>query len=97
MAAFDVIKLVFVPLLLAHSWYPSRCCADQDCKEVPCEQVERLGPASKEGNIYRYRPSATEYRDFQANQHAYSPDGRCHVCLYVRSPRCIFTPVPAEV
>lgn len=28
---------------LAHSWYPTRCCSDRDCKPVNAEDVEDRG------------------------------------------------------
>jgi len=76
--------VLIVLLLLAHSWYPPQCCADKDCKEVPCSEIARAG------NVYLYHEMS-----FPSLSHAYSPDGKCHVCVYGKIPRCIFTPLPA--
>jgi hypothetical protein len=89
--------MLIVAIVLAHDapsgWqYPSQCCTNQHCREVPCSTIERLGDT-----IYRYHRSTTFYLDFPAITHAYSPDGKCHTCINGHQPLCIFTPIPAGV
>ena len=76
-------------LALAHSWYPSECCSGQDCKPVPCEQIQELPNGS------------LKYEDLEYTRDKIKPsqDKFCHVCAgssvdkYLKlnlHPRCIF-------
>lgn len=80
--------LIITSLLLAHEWYPSKCCSEADCREVPCSQIRKVGDG------YQYTRGADQF-NFSAAQHAYSPDGLCHACIGAGRARCIFTPLPA--
>ena len=76
----------------SHDWYPKNCCENRDCHPVDCTQI------SKDTIYYHYQNML-----FSTPQHAFSPDGKCHVCYHyqfirerqgVKIPRCIFTPHP---
>lgn len=70
-------------LLLAHSWFPRVCCAEEHCHEVPCDLIEHLG------NWWTYID-----RTFSESQHGFSPDGLCYACIEGYNNFCIFTPIP---
>lgn len=81
------MKFLFISLfILTHSWYPPYCCAEKDCKEVPCSTIAHVG------NTYKYTSDKTY--EFQEGMHQFSPDGLCHVCMWTGYPKCIFTPAP---
>ncbi len=73
----------------AHSWYPKRCCHDQDC--FPAERTWRLADGTlvlSHGAIFvRVAPG------FPIEP---SPDGKSHFCVYDSGagpePRCVFLP-----
>jgi hypothetical protein len=65
--------------LLIHSWYPPACCADQDCKPVPCASITKT---DKEYIWEGYHfPLARVYS---------SKDGGCHACVTYSFPQCLF-------
>jgi len=70
-------------LVLTHSWYPSDCCAETDCKPVNCEEILELpnGDLRYQGIVF---PSILNKP---------SQDKYCHVCYNPNSkqPHCIFT------
>jgi hypothetical protein len=76
----------------AHSWYPRRCCHDNDC--FPADTVQRL----PDGTLVLSRGSIVVRvtRSFPVEA---SPDGRAHFCAYDAGwgfeARCIFLPVGA--
>ncbi len=75
---------------VAHSWYPEKCCAGNDCSKV--DSVEKLPDGDF---LFRAGPiSVVVPAEFQRLP---SPDSDTHVCVYqVRSgeyrPRCVFVP-----
>ena len=88
--ALALAAIAFAGRVLAHSWYPERCCGSHDCQIV--DDVERL----EDGDLlFRAGPiSVVVPAEFMRLP---SPDGHTHVCVYqVRSgeyrPRCVFVP-----
>jgi hypothetical protein len=78
------------PLATAHSWYPPKCCAGQDCMVV--ERIERL-----EDGDERYYAGAISVVVPAEFKRLPSQDDHVHVCVYrVGSgeyrPRCVFVP-----
>ena len=82
-----------VTLMLVHSWYDDKCCHDQDCRPVPCEEIEKIS----DGWLWRDR--ATEQRHwFPHDRLKASHDDACHVCVSpktIPSGICIYLPLPA--
>ena len=56
--------------LLAHSWYPTACCSNKDCFEVPCDEIHSVGAT------WEYRGLTIGKEKTQVSQ-----DGKCHVCV----------------
>lgn len=74
----------------AHSWYPEKCCAGQDCAKV--DSIEKL----EDGDLL-FRVGAISVVVPAEFQRLPSPDSDTHVCVYkVRGgeyrPRCVFVP-----
>jgi len=71
--------------ILAHSFYPSWCCNEQDCRPVPCAEI-----------TYRTenRVDFVYYRGLRGVAWAVypSPDAACHVCQSSIALRCVFIP-----
>jgi len=65
---------------LAHSWYPTECCHDQDCRPVKCEDITE----TKTGFEY-------DGVKFTKSSERPSQDRFCHVCIMGRSGLCVFT------
>lgn len=71
----------------AHSWYPTECCSDQDCKPVPCDSLDEtkdgLDYINENGRVYK----------FDKEQIRPSQDKECHVCISSNgiTPYCVFT------
>ncbi len=78
--------LGMMTLTVAHEWYPPECCAEKDCRPVPCEEVR---PA-RSGIIDGWK-----YQDHFFKTATPSPDEQCHAC-FVDSPKadglCLFMP-----
>jgi len=68
---------------LAHSWYPTDCCADNDCFEIACESIVQ--------NLKGGWTVASQWT-FPRDVLRGSLDGLCHVCLPNGRPACIFLP-----
>lgn len=60
-------------VILAHGWYPQRCCGDSHCHPVGCDQLieQPNGDVVLAGTLIRV-PAA----EVKA-----SPDRRCHLCV----------------
>jgi hypothetical protein len=56
----------------AHSWYPTDCCHDRDCRPVPVESVRETpdGYLLSDGTLIPYAEAK------------HSPDGQFHICRY---------------
>lgn len=65
----------------AHSWYPTHCCNEGDCKPVPCDEL-----VIKDTRVYWHGLSTAAYIIKP------SPDGLCHVCNDTQRLRCVFKP-----
>jgi len=78
-------ELLLAGVILAHSWYPTFCCSEQDCRPVPCAEIS-----------YRTenRIEFVYYRGLRGVAWAVypSPDGLCHVCQSSIALRCVFIP-----
>jgi len=74
---------LLVALILAHSWYPERCCQNENCHRVPCDEITILSDGSGMWNNLTVKP-----------ENALSTqDGYCHICTS-HSDRvlyCVFT------
>jgi hypothetical protein len=72
--------------------YPQACCAGQDCKPVPCEEIR------EEDNGYTWNQLF-----FTKDKVHASHDNECHVCVHkdvsglgpTRFPVCMFVPTTA--
>jgi hypothetical protein len=72
-------------VLLAHSWYPQACCADQDCHPVPCENIHKIG-SDYEWNQIVFPPEMVHS----------SHDALCHACASLNGhPHCLFIQMSA--
>lgn len=83
-----MLKYLFsLPLItLVHSWYPNKCCSDNDCKPVDCSEIEK----TPEGFRY-YAKELGKYIEFTREQEDLSQDNNCHVCYLPSKSYCIFT------
>lgn len=78
----STILYIFL-LIQVHSWYPSYCCKEgDDCNPVPCQDFKYLGNGSVEYKGYV----------FQKDKIGFSPDGKCHACIWNNQARCAFFP-----
>lgn len=73
-----------------HSWYPQRCCNDQDCVKV--ERLER-----REDGSYKMTAGPIDVIVPKGFPIEASRDGDAHVCVYRNLqghyiPRCVFLP-----
>lgn len=76
------MKMILVlALTLAHSWYPSDCCGDMDCKPVPCDQL-----IEQDDGKWEYTPT---HNVFPQEQVRHSQDKDCHVCLGASDKRSL--------
>lgn len=74
--------MIWVFLLLAHSWYPPECCSDRDCHAVPHSEV-RLVPGG-----YSYRGEFIPEAKARIGK-----DADYHVCFYPEGKLiCFFKP-----
>lgn len=66
----------------AHSWYPSKCCSDNDCKPVPCDEIQ----AQSDGS-YMFRGMK-----FEKEKVMTLPAGQtgCHACWLPGKTYCIY-------
>jgi hypothetical protein len=75
--------------VIAHSWYPERCCHDMDC--YPADAVHRL----PDGSLVLSR-GAIRVRIPANFPIETSPDGMAHFCVYESGwgleARCVFLP-----
>ena len=74
-------ELLLAGAILAHSWYPTFCCSEQDCRPVPCAEI-------------RYSNDHVSWRGLRGTLWSTypSPDAACHVCTSSIILRCIFIP-----
>lgn len=85
----------FLPLILlsiwcawatesfAHSWYDADCCSEQDCYEVPDEDVVEI-----EDGKWKHLPTGAV---FERRKVRPSKDGHFHVCIHPKlGPQCIY-------
>ena len=79
-----------IPRVLAHSWYPPRCCSGQDCRKVDSIQTLEDGD-----QLFRAGSSSVivpaEFMKLP------SQDNDTHICVYridsgEYRPRCVFVP-----
>lgn len=70
--ALALAAVMLASQALAHSWYPSECCGQQDCKPVPCDQLVE----DRDG--WLYLPTGNRFAPLQVQP---SWDRYCHVCL----------------
>lgn len=73
-----------------HSWYPTECCSDKDCRPVHAREIGQDGDSYTWQNL---RIPKTLSRP--------SPDEHYHVCVVnlgfgVRRLQCIFRPTPGS-
>jgi hypothetical protein len=81
MFKYILIFLLFTSSAVAHSWYPTNCCSEQDCKPVPCDH---LGENEKGEVTYRGKA-------FSKEKTYSSQDSSCHVCIgNGGTPYCAF-------
>jgi hypothetical protein len=73
LAALFVVA--WIPLALAHSFYDTSCCADQDCHPVACEQISAVAGG------FQYREARATYF-FTRDKMKPSQDENCHVCIH---------------
>ena len=73
--------MALLALILAHSFYPAKCCNEGDCRAVPCEEIV------VNGSWVTWRGLRTAAFIIKP-----SPDGECHVCNDYQRIRCIFMP-----
>ena len=64
--------VLFGNLASAHDFYDEKCCQEQDCRPVNCNEIMSFG-----GN------KGWSWRKvfFAADRLHLSPDGNCHVCV----------------
>jgi hypothetical protein len=64
--------VLFGNLASAHDFYDEKCCQEQDCRPVKCNEIMSFG-----GN------KGWSWRKvfFAADRLHLSPDGNCHVCV----------------
>jgi hypothetical protein len=81
------IALMLSLLTLAHDFYSYACCANRDCRPVPCEEITSAIGGWFWGSIF-----------FKHSMEQTAPDGRCHVCVsrdvghQLMKPNCIYLP-----
>lgn len=78
----DQCQMLLVFMLLAHSWYPTFCCSETDCRPVPCAEIKISGKWLTYRGLHIQLEAAKP-----------SPDGQCHVCADQVRFRCVFIPV----
>ena len=78
-----LLALIVTPAL-SHSWYPSECCSERDCRELqPAEYRETpAGYVLWDGRVIPYGSTRP------------SPDGKPHLCERLIDKRvlCFFAP-----
>ena len=68
--------LVSVTLAEGHSWCSHECCHDNDCRQVRCEEIDKI----TEG--WQWRDKATKQRRWFPHDRLYaSHDAACHVYI----------------
>lgn len=74
-------EMIFILILLVHSWYPLQCCNEADCHPVPCDEI----------GVW---PEWTYYKGKRLLTSLNKPslDGQCHACFSDDRLRCIFLP-----
>ena len=75
---------------LAHSWYPEKCCAGNDCAKV--DSIEKLD----DGDLL-FRVGSISVVVAAEFKRLPSPDSDTHVCVYrvgngEYRPRCVYVP-----
>jgi hypothetical protein len=74
---------LIVVVLLAHWLYSDECCGGDECRPVPCWEVNRVADGWNWRGIF-----------FSTNVVKLSPDGNCHVCYGEKAfiGHCIYLP-----
>lgn len=67
-ALLGILSVLGTTIVLGHSWYPPKCCSDQDCHPVECETI-----VEKQDGYY--------YHGDRANEVYPSEDKQCHACV----------------
>jgi len=84
------VLVLYPALLAAHSWYPRRCCHDEDC--LPADSVRRLADGTWELSRGKIVVRVTPTFPIEA-----SPDGKAHFCIFDSGfgleARCVFLPL----
>lgn len=75
-----LVTLILLATAHAHSFYSIECCAEKDCRPVPCSEIVNT-------------PTGWTWKDrnFTTAMLRLSPDGLCHVCFGL-VPRCLYLP-----
>lgn len=75
------MKILAISLvILAHSWYPDSCCAENHCHPVPCDELNELTDGSWQWYTFNFTPDKVKP----------SQDRYCHVCTMGPGGVCAF-------
>ena len=75
--------------LLAHEWYPPRCCSDRDCRELTEAEIPQTIRPNADGTWHLMK------WDRDVKHDGYSPDGKYHICELASTYFCLFIPLPS--